>query len=223
MKKGEKRERAYKTVRNKETGAFERKPVTDKEIRDTIMKAYGLTDKNDFRKLYDITKNKIYTYNASKGTKAIASALVFLYKEAKSRLTHGKDYKPSSQMRLVNSMQAYSKTKAKNVMASEGSRQRKNVQEKYRKSIDENMKELIAAHSGTKEHPSIVDQINKKYEDDQAKRLDALSAYAESLKDFRKDEEGKYVEDDEAPFTLGSVAGSPDITEFEYDNETFIQ
>lgn len=223
MKKGEKRERAYKTVRNKETGAFERRAVSDKEIRETIMKAYGITDKKEFRKLYDITKNKIYTYNAAKGKKAISSAQVFLYKEAKSRLTHGKDYKPSGQMKLLKSMQAYSKTKAKNVMGTKGSRQWKNVQEKFRKSIDANMKELIAAHSGTKEHPSIVDQINKKYEDDQAKRLEALSAYAESLKDFRKDEEDKYVKDDEAPFTLGSVAGSPDITEFEYDNETFAQ
>ena len=223
MNKGEKRERAYKTTRNKETGAFERKAVSDKEIRETIMKAYGITDKKEFRKLYDITKNKIYTYNAAKGKKAIASAQVFLYKEAKSRLTHGKDYKPSSQMRIVKSMQAYSKTKAKNVLGAKESRQYKNVQEKFKKSIDENMKELIAAHTGTKGHPSIVDQINKKYEDDQAKRLEALSAYAETLKDFRKNEEGKYEMDDEAPFTLGSVAGSPDITEFVYDNETFNQ
>jgi hypothetical protein len=217
----QRKERPHKLVKNKTSGKFDRVTVKDKEVRETIMKAYGLKDEKDYKKFYDVQRNKIYTYNSFVGQKnGIKSVQTHLYAVAKSKLKYGADYKPSKQQELLNAMPAYSKTKGAKIAASKGTRSFANVNNKFNEQINKTMGKFIEAHSGTKDHPSIVDQINEKYKDDGAKRMKALSAYADALKNTRRKEDGS-IESDYGGFPVGASAGSDEIDVFEFEDLIF--
>lgn len=200
---------------------MERKTISDREARETIMKAYGLTDQKEYKRFYDMQRNKIYTYNAMVGDNGeIKSVQTFLLATAKSKLRYGNDYEPSEQAKLIQSLPAYSKSKGEKVAHLKQSRSYAHVNAVFKASIEKNMSAFIKAYSGTEKHPSIVDQINEKYKDDDAKRMKALSAYADTLKDVRKSEDGK-IDMDYGSFPIGSTAGSAGISEFAYDDFFF--
>lgn len=214
------REKPYRLERNNTTGKYERVAVRGEQVRSTIMKAYGLKDEKEYRRFYDVMKNKAYTYNAfTKGDK-VKSVQSLLYASAKSKIKYGNDYKPSKQMTLLQSMPAYSKSKGERVAGDRQSQSYKNVQSRFAASIARNMSGLINAHRGTDSNPSIVDQILKKYEDDPATKMQALIEYANKSKEWRRDSEGNYVKADNA-FPLGSTAGSSGVTEFDFGGSLF--
>ena len=217
----QRKERPYKLVKNKETGHFQRKTISDREARETIMKAYGLKDQAEYKRFYDVQRNKVYTYNAMVGEKnEIKSVQTFLLGSAKSKLRYGQDYEPSEQMKLVQAMPAYSKSKGAKVAGAKSSRSYLNVNKMFKQSIEKNMSEFIKAFSGSPDKPTIVDKINEMYKDDDAKRMKALSAYADKIKEVKKSESGK-IDADYGGYTIGASAGSQGISEFEYDNVTF--
>ena len=219
----QRKERPHKLVKNKSSGKFDRVTVKDKEVRETIMKAYGLKDEKEYKKFYDVQRNKIYTYNSFVGQKnGIKSVQTHLYATAKSKLRYGADYKPSAQQQLLNAMPAYSKTKGAKIAASKSSRSYANVNAVYKQSIEKHMGKFIEAHKGTEDHPSIVDQINEKFKDDDAKRMKALASYADSLKGTRKKEDGS-IESGYGDFPVGATAGSDEIDVFEFEDLIFTQ
>ncbi len=217
------KERPHKLVKNSKTGHFDRVTVKDKEVRETIMKAYGLKDEKEYKKFYDVQRNKIYTYNSFVGKdNSIKSVQTHLYATAKAKLKYGSDYKPSKQQELLSAMPAYSKTKGAKIATAKGSRSFANVNKKFDEQISKTMGKFIESHTGTEGHPSIVDQINEKYKDDAAKRMKALSAYADALKNTRRTEDGS-IDADYGGFPAGAVAGSPDIDVFEFEDFLFQQ
>lgn len=219
----QRKERPYKLVKNKETGKFEHRTISDREARETIMKAYGLKDQAEYKRFYDVQRNKIYTYNSMIGAKnEIKSVQTFLLGQANSKLRYGQDYEPSEQAKLIQAMPAYSKSKGAKVAGAKSSRSYLNVNAVFKKSIEKNMSGFIKAFSGTKDKPTIVDKINEMYKDDDAKRLKALSAYANKIKEVKKSASGK-IDVDYGGYPIGASAGSQGISEFEYDNTTFTE
>ena len=214
------KERPYKLERNAQTGKMERKPISNTTVKETIMQAFGITNDKDYRRFFDTQKNKIYTYNTFNEKNKISSVQTFLYAQAKSRLKYGDEYKESKQVELVNKMPAYSKTKGKDVHDKLHSQANKNVQSQFAASIARNMQGFINAHTGTKENPSVLDKIREKYKDDPAKLLGAMTAYAETLKDYKKDAQGNFVKGG-GGFALGSTAGSVSATKFKYGEDEF--
>ena len=212
----------YKMARNSETGRMEKTKVSNKEVKETIMKAFGIQSDAAYRRFYDLQKNKVYTYNSFNEKSKIKSVQGWLYSQAKSRNKYGADYAPSNQTKLVNAMPAYSKTKGSKTAMAKQSQAFKNVQSQFAASIAHNMQGFIKAYSGTKDKPSVLDKIREKYKDDPAKLMGAMTAFADSLKEMKKDARGNYVRGDSG-FPLGSTAGSPSATKFKYGEDEFSQ
>ena len=219
--------RPYKMVKDPISGEKRKVSVKDSEVKAKIMEAFNLKTDQEYRRFYDIQKNKVNTYNEftkadKKDAPKIQSVQSFLYSQAKSRLKYGQDYEPSAQTKLVNSMPAYSITKGRNVHEKMHSQQHKDVQMRFAASMLKNMEHFMAAYQGTEKNPSILDKIKEKYKDDPAKMMGAIAAYAESLKEVKKNAKGEYVKS-ESGFPLGSTAGSPSATKFKYGEDEFSQ
>lgn len=87
------------------------KKLSNSEIRFTIMKANNITSIRDYEKFYDITRNKLRNYELFTGKKK-ESVREFLYKEARSKLYYGKDYKMTIERQRINEFTSMSTGKA---------------------------------------------------------------------------------------------------------------
>lgn len=87
------------------------KKLSNNEIRETIMKANNIKSVREYEKFYDITRNKLRNYETFTGKKK-ESVREFLYKEARSKLYYGKDYKPTIERQRINEFTSLSTGKA---------------------------------------------------------------------------------------------------------------
>ena len=93
----------YKTIKGN------RVKVTPTEAKTTIMRANGWTAEQ-YKKQYDIFKNKLRAYEAFEGKFAKRqSAVELLYKQAKAKLREGADYQPSIKMQRIESFTSVSR------------------------------------------------------------------------------------------------------------------
>ena len=117
----------YKTIRKtqfkggkKIADEYVRVKVKPSEIKQTIMQANNWTE-DQYRKQYDIFKNKLRAYEsyvgARKGLSKEAvdanrqSPIEVLYKQAKAKLREGDEYRPSIKMQRIQEFSAESITK----------------------------------------------------------------------------------------------------------------
>lgn len=108
------------------------KPITKKEMRQTIMTANNWTAEQ-YRKQYDIFKNKLRFYEEVQrsrgvkeyqagGEKAQQSPQELLYKIARAKQRFGADYEPSQEVEQIQSVTAHSISKGRKIAAQASSK-----------------------------------------------------------------------------------------------------
>lgn len=187
--------------------------LSSKEVKAYIMKVNNWTS-SEYRKNYDILKNKVYAYESymrqggAKFTKTSTAQL--LYKTAKAKTLYGEDYKPSMQMRRIQSFSALSKTKGEQAVKKQRYIEKANKrQEDYLKDRFGGL--IWGAENGSSRGNPIAQRIWNEIEDP-VKREEALRDFADKLK-VKITEEGKVSED--APFEVGEVTGSDADIDFD--------
>lgn len=183
-----------------------KRELTSKEVKAYIMKINGWTSE-EYRKKYDIFKNKLRSYEAfreSRGEEtARQSPAQLLYKEAKAKESLGADYRPSIKMKLIQSFTSVSMGKA-GKKALRGKTYQARRASAFEKATFSRFEGFMKANAFARK---IWNEI-----EDPVKRDQALADYANKLH-AKMDEEGKMREDEAIPF--GEVTGSPDTIEFD--------
>ena len=181
----------YKTIKGN------RVKVTPTEAKQTIMRANGWTAQ-EYKKHYDIFKNKLRAFEAFEGTprSKSQSAVELLYKQAKAKLREGADYQPSIKMQRIESFTSISSGKAgQQALANAMYRARREAT--YSSATYKQFEGLIEKNAKAKE---IYDTIK-----DPVKREKALTDYANKLH-AKIDEQDKAQENEAIPY--GETYGS---------------
>ena len=180
----------YKTIKGN------RVKVTPTEAKATIMRANGWTAEQ-YKKQYDIFKNKLRAYEAFEGKYAKKqSAVELLYKQAKAKIREGADYQPSIKMQRIESFTSISSGKA-GQKALEGAMYRARREATYSTATYRQFEGLIENNAKAKE---IYDTIK-----DPVKREKALTDYANKLH-AKIDEQDKAQQNEAIPY--GETYGS---------------
>lgn len=182
--------------------------VSAHEVKQTIMKANNWTAQ-EYRKKYDIFKNKLRAYESFEGKKP-ESPVEVLYKQAQAKIRQGAKYKPSLKMQRIQGFTSVSITKGRqlataNTPQAQAYRQRRG--QAYSDYTYKQFKGLIKNNSKAKE---IYDNVK-----DPVQRERALTDYANTLKlsiKQREDEE----EAEAIPF--GETYGSDTAIDFDYSD-----
>ena len=178
--------------------------ITPTEAKKTIMRANGWTAE-EYKKHYDIFKNKLRAFEAFEGQYAKKqSAVELLYKQAKAKMREGADYQPSIKMQRIESFTSVSSGKA-GQKALEGAMYKSRREAMYATATYNQFKDFIAKNSKAKE---IYDNIK-----DPVKREKALTEYANAIH-AKMDETDKVTENEAIP--SGETFGSKDTFEFDY-------
>ena len=177
--------------------------VKPSEVKATIMRANNWTA-DQYKKQYDIFKNKLRAFEAFEGTGQKQSAVELLYKQAKAKIRMGADYQPSIKMQRINAFTSVSSGKASKLLENEMYRSRREAT--YSSATYKQFEGLIAKNAKAKE---IYDTIK-----DPVQREKALTDYANKLH-AKLDEEGKTQENEAIPY--GETFGSDNTVEFDYN------
>ena len=115
--------------------------ISSKEMKSTIAKAYGITLEEVDKKYY-LFRNRLRAYESLKRESGVEvtpqSPLNVMYKQAKSMLRHGADYKPSNEFEAINTFSA--------VSISKGERLAKATESRYYKKHQAEIGSLALAH-----------------------------------------------------------------------------
>lgn len=176
--------------------------VKPSEVKATIMKANNWTA-DQYKKQYDIFKNKLRAFEAFEGTGQKQSAVELLYKQARAKIREGAEYQPSIKMQRINAFTSVSSGKASKLLENEMYRSRREAT--YSSATYKQFEGLIAKNAKAKE---IYDNIK-----DPVQREKALTDYANKLH-AKIDEEDKVSENEAIP--SGLTFGSKDEFEFDY-------
>ena len=181
--------------------------VTSDEMKRTIAKALGIK-REDVDKKYYIFRNKLRAYESFKKASGAdvkpQSPLNLMYAQAKSMLRYGTSYKPSQQMKDIQSFSAVSITKGRELASAKGTYFHKHDREIGERAIS-NFAKFIDAHS--KYLSGYVDKF-RSGEMNSTDLINTLSAYADLAKEAMKDM-GDEAEEGDVP--LGETYGSSDI------------
>lgn len=179
--------------------------VSPSEVKRTIMKANNWTAEQ-YKKQYDIFKNKLRAFEAYEGTPASEkqSAVELLYKQAKAKIREGASYTPSIKMQRIRSFTSVSSGKA-GQKALQGRLYQERRSALYKEATYKQFKGLIEKNDKAREiYENVTDPV---------KREKALSDYANKLK-------AKMNEQDEVTATeaipSGETFGSDDSFDFDY-------
>lgn len=206
--------------------------MTSREVKAYIMKANGWTSEQ-YRKQYDIFKNKLRAYESYKQAQGVAekpqSVVSVLFKEAKAKRQYGPNYTPSQKMQQIRGFKAYSITKGRKMATEERYTARET--EKYGSYIKNRFGSydpkdpakndgFIGANKGAQ---AIVQRFTQQAQEsgkpiNYAKMEKALSDYADKV--HAKITENEKVEENEA-IHYGEASGSPD-TYVDFDIEEYI-
>lgn len=176
--------------------------VKPSEVKATIMKANNWTA-DQYKKQYDIFKNKLRAFEAFEGTGQRQSAVELLYKQARAKIREGAEYQPSIKMQRINAFTSVSSGKASKLLENEMYKSRREAT--YSSATYKQFEGLIAKNAKAKE---IYDNIK-----DPVQREKALTDYANKLH-AKIDEEDKVSENEAIP--SGLTFGSKDEFEFDY-------
>lgn len=181
--------------------------VKSDEMKRTIAKAFGIK-REDVDKKYYIFRNKLRAYESFKKASGAdvkpQSPLNLLYAQAKAMLRYGASYKPSEQMKDIQSFSAVSITKGRELASKRGTYFQKHDREIGERVIN-NFSKFIEAHS--KYLSGYVEKF-RSGEMNSSDLLTTLTTYADMAKEVMKD---KGDETEEGDFIMGETFGSSDI------------
>ena len=128
--------------------------ISSKEMKSTIAKAYGITLEEVDKKYY-LFRNRLRAYESLKRESGVdvtpQSPLNVMYKQAKTMLRHGADYKPSNEFEAINTFSAVSITKGEQLAKQTGSRYYKKHQAEIGSLAMNHFDKFIQAHTSAKE------------------------------------------------------------------------
>lgn len=195
----------------------QKKYLSSKEVKAFIMKQNNWTEKQYYNQ-YHLFKNRLRAYESFKsaqGAKVEKQSVVeLLFKEAKSKQTYGRDYKPSAKMQQIKTFSAVSITKGRQYATQQKYIERQN--KKYQLYVNNRFGDFIKANKGASD---IVDQFMQDAEEkgttiNYVKLEKALSAYADKVH-ARVDEEEKIQNNEAIP--SGETFGSDNTIDFDID------
>lgn len=128
--------------------------ISSKEMKSTIAKAYGISLEAVDKKYY-LFRNRLRAYESFKRASGVdvtpQSPLNLMYKQAKSMLRHGADYKPSKEFEAINTFSAVSITKGEQLAKATNSRYYQKHQTAIGNLALKNFEKFISAHTSAKE------------------------------------------------------------------------
>lgn len=196
--------------------------LSSREVKQYIMRANNWTA-DQYQKQYDIFKNKLRAYESFKEAQGITekqSVVSVLFREAKSKLLYGKNYKPSRKMQQIKSFSAYSiskgreKTKRADYQAQQREKYRVYLQGRF--GLNQENDGFIAQNKGAK-------RIVEKFKEDAKEKGEpinyvklekALADYANKV--HAKIDDNDKVQDNEA-VPSGETYGSDNPVDFDID------
>lgn len=194
-------------IYKKTKGQSEKVPAT--KVKDFIKKVNGWNDEQ-YRKHYDLFKNKLRAYESYKRSKGVKveqqSVAEVLYKEAKAKKRQGASYEPSNEMKRIKSFSAVSITKGRK-LAQKGGRYVQKRDEIYRATTEKQFAGLIRSVPQAQE-------IREKIKDP-VKQEEALKALAEALH-VKQSEASKDTGASADVIPYGEATGS-DSVDFDVD------
>lgn len=204
----------YKWTRSK-GNKLEKQYLTNRQVKAYIMKQNNWTS-DQYRKQYDITKNKLRAYESYKqaqGAKVSKQSVSeLLYKEAKAKQLYGPNYKPSQKMQQIRGFSAYSITKGRQLATQKKYQEKES--KKYGQYINKRFGGLLENNKGAQ-------KIQDAFKEDALKKGEPIN-YAkmeEALSDYASNIGSRVNEDDEVetPNTLpyGEVYGSSEEIDFD--------
>lgn len=129
-------------------------PLTSREMKSTIAKAYGISIA-DVDKKYYLFRNRLRAYESFKRESGYdvkpQSPLNVMYKQARDMIKHGADYKPSREFQAINQFSAVSITKGEQLAKATGSRYYRKHQTELGNLALKNYDKFISAHKSAKD------------------------------------------------------------------------
>ena len=192
--------------------------VSSKEVKAFIMKAHGWTAE-EYTKKRDIFKNKLRAYESfqrAQGKEVKQQNVVeLLYRQAKAMKRYGENYKPSQEIKRIESFSAVSITRGRNQAMRQG-KAFNAINTKQLAYVSDRFQGLININDGAKK---IVEAFYRKAEEDgrpvnATKLEEALSDYANAMH-ARIDSQG---EGETIP--SGETNGSP--IDFAFDIDEYL-
>lgn len=184
--------RKYVTFKDgKRTIETRTEELTTREIKAYIKKVNNWTD-DEYRKNYDIFKNKLRAYESfqqAQGRKdvKVQSVAEVLYKQARAKQREGEDYSPSLEMQRIESFSAVSITKGRQLTKNDSYIKRR--EETYKQYTEKQFEGFLQKNDGAKALKEKLEQAGSTPV--QIER--ALSEYAN--KNYAKrDKKGKYTQ-----------------------------
>lgn len=129
-------------------------PLTSREMKSTIAKAYGISIA-DVDKKYYLFRNRLRAYESFKRESGYdvkpQSPLNVMYKQARDMIKHGVDYKPSREFQAINQFSAVSITKGEQLAKATGSRYYRKHQTELGNLALKYYDKFISAHKSAKD------------------------------------------------------------------------
>ena len=129
-------------------------PLTSREMKSTIAKAYGISIAEVDKKYY-LFRNRLRAYESFKRESGYdvkpQSPLNVMYKQARDMIKHGADYKPSREFQAINQFSAVSITKGEQLAKATGSRYYRKHQTGLGNLALKNYDKFISAHKSAQE------------------------------------------------------------------------
>lgn len=196
--------------------------ISSKEMKSTIAKAYGISlDAVD--KKYYLFRNRLRAYESLKRESGVdvtpQSPLNVMYKQAKSMLRHGTDYKPSNEFEAINTFSAVSISKGERLAKATESRYYKKHQAEIGSLALAHFDKFINSHTSAKE-------LKRAYIEGKITGVQLQSSLAQMAKDVKAKQKEMRIKG--GGFS-GSTIGTDDIEipsaddyikEFKTDDET---
>ena len=161
-------------------------PLTSREMKSTIAKAYGISIA-DVDKKYYLFRNRLRAYESFKRESGYdvkpQSPLNVMYKQARDMIKHGDDYKPSREFQAINQFSAVSITKGEQLAKATGSRYYRKHQTELGNLALKHYDKFISAHKSAKD----LVQAYKEGEISGVNLQEGLAQMAKDVKDALKE------------------------------------
>ena len=194
--------------------------ISSREMKSTIAKAYGITLEEVDKKYY-LFRNKLRAYESLKRESGVEvttqSPLNLMYKQAKSMLRHGTDYKPSNEFEVINTFSAVSITKGERLAKATESRYYKKHQAEVGRLALAHFDKFIQMHTSAQE-------LKRAYKEGKITGIQlqaSLSKMAEDVKAIQKQKRaGGFSSAQIGSDTIEIPSADEYTKEYKKDNET---
>lgn len=190
--------------------------ISSREMKSTIAKAYGITLEEVDKKYY-LFRNRLRAYESLKRESGVEvtpqSPLNVMYKQAKSMLRHGADYKPSNEFEAINTFSAVSISKGERLAKATNSRYYKKHQAEIGSLALAHFDKFIQMHTSAQE-------LKRAYKEGKITGVQLQASLAQMAKDVKAIQKQKR----EGGFASGAIGSDtaeiPSAEEYIKDYKT---